>query len=135
MVAIIYRTGIKCACNHDNNGVLLCLQSQIRNGPYMLAIFSNKDKMLAIIKILFSRYTSRNHSHVTLGRFPILQAYLVTFEKDCKHIWSVSDLRLQPYLAPFFIEIASIFSPLFIEIANILGPHFNHDCKHIWSLP
>ena len=65
--------------------------------------------MLAIIKILFSTDTSRNHSHVTRGRFPTLQAYMVRFRfeiaiifsppfyRDCKYIWSLPWKLLQPY--------------------------------------
>ena len=112
-------------CNHDYNGDLICLQSQIRNGPYMLAnFFQQGQNMLAIIKVLFSRDASRNQSHVTLGRFPTLQAYLVPIERDCKHIWSVSDLRLQAYLVPFVTKIASIFGPC----------HINY-CNHMCSFP
>ena len=72
--------------------------------------------MLAIIENLFSRDSSRNHSHLTLGRFSTLQAYLVT------KFWSPSELRLQAYLVTFVIKIASIFGPL-----------CNEDCNHIWS--
>ena len=76
--------------------------------------------MLAIIEILFPEDSSKNQRHVTSGRFSTLQAYLVTTEKDCKHTWSVSDLRLQAYSVPFEIMIASI-----------LGPHFYQHCRHI----
>ena len=65
--------------------------------------------MLAIIENLFSRDSSRNHSHVTLGRFSRLQAYLVRFGRDCKYIRSPSGSRLQPYLVPAVTLIASIF--------------------------
>ena len=41
-------------------------KSGFRNGLYMLAIIEN---------------LSRNPSHVTLGRFPTLQAYLVPIKK------------------------------------------------------
>ena len=69
--------------------------------------------MLANIENLFSRDSSRNHSHVPLGRFPLLQAYMV----------------------PIVIMIASLFSPhnnhrcshirpppLIKSIASISGP-------------
>ena len=78
MLAILNRNRTVYACN------------LVRLGP----------NMLAIIAILFSRkfiVTSRNHSHLTLGRFLTLQAYLAPFERDCKHKWSVLDLRLQAY--------------------------------------
>ena len=90
--------------------------------PYMLAISFNRDQIgtLANIENLFSCDSSRNQSHVPLGRFPFLQAYLVPTERNCKHIWSVLDLRLQAYLVPFETKIASI-----------LGPNCNHDCKLI----
>ena len=50
----------------------------------------------------------------------LLQEYLATIEKDCKHIWSISDIRLQTYLVPIGIMIASLF-----------GPFCDRDCKHI----
>ena len=68
--------------------------------------------MIAIIENLFSRDSSRNHSHVILGRFSRLQAYMIPYERDCKHKWSVSNLRLQAYLVPFETDIASILGPL-----------------------
>ena len=68
--------------------------------------------MIAITNILFSRDSSRNHGHVTQGPFSTLQAYLVPFERDCKHKQFVLDLRLQAYLVPVETEIASIFGPL-----------------------
>ena len=40
--------------------------------------------------------------------FRLLQTYLVPFEKDCKHMWSISILRLQAYLVSFKTEIASV---------------------------
>ena len=76
--------------------------------------------MLADIETLFSRDSTRNQSHVPLGRFPLLQAYLVPIERDCNHIWSLFDVRLQAYLVPFETQIASI-----------LGPHCYYHCKHI----
>ena len=132
MVAITYMTGTKYACNLGHKRDLISLQACLQWGPNMLAIsnpkrtvyacnlFQKGSNMRAIIKILFSRDSFRNHSHVNLGRFPTLQTYLVTIERDCKHIWSVSNLILQAYLVLFFIKIATI-----------LGPHCNHDCKLI----
>ena len=78
--------------------------------------------MTAIIEILFWRDSSRNHSHVTLARFLRLQSYFVFIRKDCNHIWSVWDMWLQTYLAPFVAKIAIIF-----------GPFCDQDCNHIWS--
>ena len=66
---------------------------------------------LNMLAIIDPRDSSRNHSHVTPGRFPTLQAYLVTIEKDCKHIWSVSDFRLQAYFVPILKIIATICGP------------------------
>ena len=67
--------------------------------------------MLANIENLFSRDSSRNHSHIPLGRFPLLLAYMVPIEINCKHIWSALDFRLQAYLVPFVAKIASIYGP------------------------
>ena len=87
--------------------------------------------MVAIIKILFSRDSSRNHIHVTLGPFSSIFG----------QYWK----RLQAYMVRIGFEIASIFSllwnwdcihlwmPFIINMASILSP-FNQDCKHIWFL-
>ena len=78
--------GTKYACNLD-----------IKRGPNMLAISIKKDL------------------HVILRRSSILQAYLITIEKDCKYIWSVSDLRLQGYLVPAIKIITTICGPFLYE--------------------
>ena len=62
---------------------------------YECNLFQKGPNMIAIIETLFSRHLSRNHSDVTQGKFSTLQSYLVLFERDCNHIWSDSDLRLQ----------------------------------------
>ena len=97
MVAITIMTGTKDACNHDNNGDLICLQSRLERGLNMHAIsslnrtiyawnlFQKGSNMLASIENLFSRNSSKNYSHVILGSFSTLQSCLVLFEKDCKH--------------------------------------------------
>ena len=72
IIAMIFMTGTKYACNFDNKGDLIWMQYQFRRGL----------NMLAINEYLFSRNSSRNHSHVILGRFSTLLAYLVTIEKD-----------------------------------------------------
>ena len=102
--------------------------------------------MLANIENLFVRDSSRNRSHVALGRFPLFQAYLVLVEK------------LQSYMDRFGLEIASIFSPLWKSdcvhirsplsiwlqaylvpwvtvIASIIGLCYENYCKHNWSSP
>ena len=102
MVAIIFKTRTNYACNVDNKGDLIhvWMQSQFQRGLNMLAISNPKrtiyacnlfqlgPHMLAIIENLFSRDSSRNHSHVILERFSTLQAYVVPNKQDCKHIWS-----------------------------------------------
>ena len=80
--------------------------------------------MLANIENLLSRDSSRNRSHVHLGRCPLLQAYLVPLGRNCKNIWSGLDSKLQAYLVPVIIEFASIF-----------GPNRFFHCNHIWSSP
>ena len=77
--------------------------------------------MTTVIEILFSRDLFRNHSHVTLGRISTLRSYLVLFERDCNHIWSVSLPSLQSYLVHFVMKIAIIFSP-----------YCYCHCNHIW---
>ena len=42
---------------------------------------------------------------------------------DCKHIYSVSDLRLHPHEVLIIIKIASLFIPFSTKIASILGPN------------
>ena len=55
MVAIIFRTGTKQACNLGHKRDQICLQSQIRNVPYMLAILFNRDQIcLQSTKFCFS---------------------------------------------------------------------------------
>ena len=98
------------AMSIPNRTIYDCNLSQL--GPNMIAMIDN----------LLSRDSSKNHSHVTLGRISILQSYLVPIGKDCNHIWSDSVLTLQSYLVP-----------LVMKIAFILGPHFDHHCNHIWS--
>ena len=65
----------------------------------------------------------KNHTHVTLGRIPILQSYSVPIGKDCNHMWSDSELGLHLYWATFLANIAIIFFPVRYE-----------DCNNIWSL-
>ena len=59
--------------------------SNLKRTIYACNLFEKGPNMLAIIENLFSRDSSRNHGHVTLGRFSALQAYLVPIERDCKH--------------------------------------------------
>ena len=80
--------------------------------------------MIAIIEILFLRDSCKNHSHMTLARYPRLQSYLVLIETHCNRIWSALDLRLQSY------QVLSL-----AKIAIIFGPQPNFDCNHIWSTP
>ena len=101
IVAIIFITGTNYDCNVDNKGDLIWMQYQFPRGLNMLAIshpkrniyacnlFHKGPNKLAIIENLFSRDSSRNHSHVILGRFSTLQAYIVRFGFEiatCKHI-------------------------------------------------
>ena len=114
----------------------ICLRSWSQKGLNMLAIsnlnrtiypcnsFQRGPNMLAIIDFLFSRDSNRNHSHVLLGRFSTLQAYLVPIGQDCNHIWHDSKLRLQSDLVPSVAKIANIFGPC----------HYNY-CNYVWSTP
>ena len=126
---VTMRTKYDCNLGHK-----IRMQSRLERRLNMLTIsipnrtiydcnpFQKEPNMIAIIEILFSRDWSRNHSHVTRGRIPILQSYLVFFEKDCNHVWSDSELRLQLYLVRYFIKITLI-----------LRTRFDHHCNHIWS--
>ena len=92
MIAIIFVMGTKYDCNDDRN------MNAILKGPNMNAILIKKGpNMIEMIENLFTRDLFKNHSHVTLGQFSTLQSYLVTIGKDCNHIWSDSELRLQSY--------------------------------------
>ena len=104
--------------------------------------FQKGANMIAIIEILFSRDSSGNHNHVTRGRISTLQSYLVLFEKDCNHIWSVLELRLQSYLLLFEKDCNHIWSvlelrlqsyqvPFVTNIAIMFGPHSNFVCNHM----
>ena len=65
---------------------------------YNCNLFQNGPNMIAMIENLYSRDTSRNHSHETNGRISTLQSYYVLFKNDCNHIlWSPFLLRLQSY--------------------------------------
>ena len=79
--------------------------------------------MLAMTRIVLK---SCNYDFAVTGRILRKQIF-----DGCKHIWSLLReiasingpfwfLRLQPYLVPFLIEIASIF-----------GPYHNIYCNHI----
>ena len=79
--------------------------------------------MLAITEIVLESRDYDFWTNHAKTNFQYFQAYLVPIERDYKHIWSVLNLRLQEYLVP-----------LVMKIAFILDPHFDHDCKHNWSL-
>ena len=121
------------ACNFDNNGDLIFWQSRIRTGPYMLAIFFNRDQIC-----VQSRKSSWSHVTMISGRISRKQIFATIFGPYWK--------RLQAYMVGFGFEIASIFSPLLSRlhsywvpivtiIAIIFGPHSHCDCNLIWSLP
>ena len=63
-------------------------------------LFQKGQNLIAIIENTFSRDSFRNHIYVTLGRFSSLHSYLVSIGKDCNHICSDSELRIQSYLIP-----------------------------------
>ena len=94
MIAIIFMLETKYNCNNGHERDLIWLQSSSQRGPNTIAnsvpnptiydcnLFQKGPNMIAVIENLFSRDSSRNHSHVTVGKFLILQSYLVLFEKD-----------------------------------------------------
>ena len=50
--------------------------------------------MLAITEIVPE---ARDYDFLTKTTFQCLQVYLVPIQRDCKHIWSVLDLRSHTY--------------------------------------
>ena len=110
MYAIWVSKGTKYACNLKSKTDHICLQFLSTGTKYVCKHWN-----------LFSCDLSRNHSRLALGQFSLLQAYLVPVERNCKHIWSVLDLRLHPYYIPIVIMIARLFSPL----GSLRG------CKHV----
>ena len=95
--------------------------------------------MLANIESLFSRDSSRNHSHGTLGRFSLLQAYLVPVERNCKHIWSVLDLILLiwslgwPWSQPYLVQRLDS-SPIFLNFSSKICFLENHSFYVVYQL-
>ena len=111
MIAINFMIETKYECN-VNYYYQIWLQWYSEWGPNMNAIsipnwtiydcniFQKEPNMIAMIQNLFSRDSSRNHVHVTLAKFPILQSYLVHFvikiviiffpyhKNYCNHKWS-----------------------------------------------
>ena len=73
-------------CNLDKKGLNMLAINNPKRIIYAFNLFQLVPNMLATIEILFLRDSSKNYSYVILGRFQILQAYLVPFKKDCKHI-------------------------------------------------
>ena len=85
------------------------MQYKFPTRPYMIAIFFKEDQIW--LQNSFSRDSSGNHSHVTEWRISTLQSYLIVFERDCNHIWSDSENRLQSYLVSIIKIIAIISGP------------------------
>ena len=120
MRAMKERIGIKYACNHDNKGDLMWMQSQIRNGPCMVAISPKRDQICLQSSFdNFARFVQNIHYHVTLGPLSTLQAYLVPLEE------------IAAIHGPFRIWDCKHLVPFKTEIASILGPLYYHDCKYI----
>ena len=111
---------IMTARNHDNNEELINMLaiSIIKRTKYACNLksksdYTNSPIMLAIIKILFSRDSSKNHCNVILGPFLTLQAYLVLFRIEiasifgtchknyCNHMCSILILSLNLFLIIF----------------------------------
>ena len=105
MIAIIVTIGNKYDCNRFQKG----------------------RHMIAIIKNLFTRDLSKNHSHKTLRWFSTLQSFFVPIETDCNH-------KVQ-----FAIHIATIYGPLIKQDCNhgspFFGPRHKNFCNYKWSSP
>ena len=102
----------KYACNLGSETEHICLQSFAIGTKYG---YNHR-------KFDFLRFVQKSKSRVP-KTISVIASIFGPLESNCKHIWSVLDLRLQAYLVPFEIQIASI-----------LGPHCNHDCKLITAL-
>ena len=89
-------------CNNDHNGDQIWLQPRKSSLSHVIMtwLWTN------LVKTMYRR----------------LQSYLVLFEKNCNHIWSILGLRLQSYLVPFLIINAFILRRFWFQ-----------DCNHIWS--
>ena len=119
MIAIIFVTGTKYACNKRHDLDQICLQSWLKRGPSLqiLAISFSRDQIcLQCLK------SSQSHVTMISGRISRKQHF-----DDCKHIWSQMK------------EIASIYGPFRIwdckHIKSLyLSPFCGQDCKHISSL-
>ena len=68
MVAIIIMTGTKYACNHDNNGDLICLQSRLERGLNMLAI-SNLNRTINVCNLFQKGPNNCNDRKIVFARF------------------------------------------------------------------
>ena len=124
MVAIILMMGIRYACNRNYYEDQMWWQSSFQKGPNILAILTikgtkyscnlNSERDLIWLQSLLignkydcnieNRPKSRDYAfwtNLAKSNFRRLQAYLVHIEIDCKHLWSVLDLRLQAYLVHF----------------------------------
>ena len=76
MNAIKVAIGTQYACNNDNKGDLICIQSQFRKGP----------NMIAMSKMLLESRDYDFWTNLAKTNFRSLQAYLISIERDCKHI-------------------------------------------------
>ena len=79
--------------------------SNLNRTIYACNLFQKVPNMLAIIKILFSRDSSKNHSYVTLGQFLTFQAYLVLFVimiaiifGPCHNNYGFNNYVVHPYM-------------------------------------
>ena len=84
MVQIIFTTGANYAYNHDNNGDLIRMQSQLQRGLYVIYSILYAAYMIYVLNFFMAKFVQKTHA--TLGRFSTWQAYLVPIKIDCKHI-------------------------------------------------
>ena len=74
--------------------------------------------------------SSRNRSHVGLGRFWRLQSYEVRIKIDCIWNWDCIHIR-----STLWSSLQSHLVPIVIKIAIIFGSHHNNYCNHKWFDP
>ena len=143
IVVIIYMTGTRYACNVSNDWKQICsilyacnddhklwgpifLRSRIRNGLYMLAIYSNRDNKL-LLAILYA-CNVKNRPRVTWlwfldesreNKFSIIASILGPLRIwDSRYIRSLYWSRLQVYSCPT-VEITTIDYCLHIKNLSI----------------
>ena len=105
MLEIMIIMGTRYAYNLKSESDHICLQFLSKGTKY-----SCNHQNFVIVRL------------VQKSQLLILQPYLVSIERDCKHIWSDSDLRLRAYLVPIVFSLQAYLFSVIKIIATICGP-------------